>query len=247
MVVHGTAALGGHTNWSQASSMGVCTATSSRKVIACETVPLFLLLNTALGWSSQHSLVKLAAGSMPVSSQNALTMGETATSHTFPFGHWHHRLRTSSPTLCKAWEYTSNHSVLSTSPCTSSCIMNCSMFRMVGVGGQTSCPCTLRPHCQTARKRLASERVVPSAPDANGVMHSYQGTSLSEMSWTANCNQCVVCQVGSTVSRVSSSSLMSRRYTAYCPGLPPEHSGPPPADAPLPLFPCRFTRRTDVC
>ena len=175
---------------------------SSRKVIACKTVPLSLLLNTALSWSSQQSLVQLAVGSTPVSSQNALTMGETATSRAFPFGHCHRRLRTASPTLCKVREYTSNHSVLSTSPRTSSRIMNCPMFRMVGVGRQMSRPCTLRLHCQTARRHLASERATPSAPSINGAMHSYQGTSLSKMPWTANCNQCVVHQVGSTVSRV---------------------------------------------
>ena len=213
----------------------------------CETAPLSLLLNTALGWSSQQSLVQLAAGSTPVSSQNALTMGETATSHAFPFSHCHHQLHTASPTLCKAQEYISNHSVLSTSPHTSSRVMNCPMFRTVGAGGQPSCLCTLRLHPQTARKHLASKRATPLAPDVNGAMHSYQGTSLSEMPWTANCNQCVVCQVGSTVSRVSSSLPMSRWYMTCCPGLPPEHSGPPPADAPPPLSPHCFMRQTSVC
>ena len=172
------AALGGHTNWSQVLSVGLCTAMSSRKVIMCETAPLSLLLNTALGWSSQQSLVQLVAGSTP---------------------------------------------------------------------GSTSCLCTLRLHPQTARKHLASERATPLAPDVNGAMHSYQGTSLSEMPWTANCNQRVVCQVGSTVSRVSSSLPMSRWYMACCPGLPPEHSGPPPADAPPLLSPHCFMRQTSVC
>ena len=191
-----------------------------RKVIACETVPLSLLLNTALSWSSQQSLVHLAVGSTPVSSQNALTMGETATSHAFPFSHCHRRPRTASPTLCKVRDYTSNHSVLSTSPHTSSHVMNCLMFRTVGAGGQMSHPCTLRLHCQTVRRHLASERAVPSAPNVNSMMHSYQGTSSSKMPWTANCNQRVVCQVGLTVSRVSSSSPMSKRYMAHCPRLP---------------------------
>ena len=115
--------------------------------------------------------------------------------------------------------------------------MNCPMFRTVGAGGQMSHPCTLRLHCQMARRHLASERAAPSAPDVNGMMHSYQGTSSSKMPWTANCNQRVVCQVGSTVSRVSSSSSMSRWYAACCPGLPLVHSSPPPAKDPLPLSP----------
>ena len=167
------AAIGGHTNWSQASSVGVHTAMSSKKVIVCKAAPLSLLLNTALGWNSQQSLVQLAAGSTPVSSQNAFTMGETAISRAFPFSHCHHRPHTASPTLCKAQEYTSNHSVLSTSPCTSSRVMNCPMFRTVGVGGQTSRPCTLRLHHQMARRHLVSERATPLAPDVNGAMHSY--------------------------------------------------------------------------
>ena len=208
----------------------------SRKVIACKTAPLSLLLNTTLGWSSQQSLVQLAVGSTPVSSQKALTMGETATSHAFPFSHCHCRPCTASPTLCKVWEYTSNHSVLSTSPRTSSHIMNCLMLRTVGASGQMSCPCTLM-----VRRCLASKRAAPLTPDANGMTHSYQGISSLEMPWTANCNQRVVRQVRSTVSRVSSSSPMSRQYTACCLGLPPEHSGPPPADDPLPLSPHHFT------
>ena len=220
---------------------------SSKKVIVCEAAPLSLLLNTALGWSSQQCLVQLAAGSTLVSSQNALTMGKTTISQAFPFGHCHCRLHTASPTLCKAWEYTSNHSVLSMSPRTSSHVMNCPMFRMVGAGGQTSQPCTLRLHRQTVRRCLASERAAPSVPDIYSTTHSYQGTSSSEIPWTANCNQRVICQVGSTVSSVSSSLPMSRWYTARCPGLPPEHSDPPPADAPLLLSPHHFTRRTGVC
>ena len=200
------ATLGGHTNWSHASSVGMHTAMSSRKVIAHETAPLSLLLNTALGGSSQQSLVQEVAGSMLVSSQNALTMGETATSHAFPFSHCHHRPHTASPTLCKAREYTSNHSELSTSPCTSSHIMNCPMFRMVGVGGQMSHPCTLRLHRQTARRHLASERAMPLAPDINGMTHSYQGTSSSEMPWTANCT-----------------SVLFAKWGQLFPGSPPLH------------------------
>ena len=158
MVAHGTAALGSHTNWSQASSMGTRTARSSRKVIACEIVPLSLLLYTPLGGSSQQSLVQKAASTTLVASQNALTNGETFTSHAFPFGHCHCQPCMASPTLCKAWEYASNHSKLSMSPCTLFCVMNCPMSRTVGVGGQTSHPCTLALHCQTVRRCLASER-----------------------------------------------------------------------------------------
>ena len=234
--------MGGHTNWSQALSVRVRTSMLSKKVIACETVPLSLLLNTALSWSSQQSLVQLAAGSTPVSSQNALTMGKTTISHAFPFGHCHRQPHTASPTLCKAQEYTSNHSMLSTSPHTSSHVMNCPMFRTVGAGGQMSQPCTLRLHHQMVRRCLASERATPSVPNVNGTMHSYQGTSLSKIPWTSNCNQRVICQVGSTVSSISSSLPMSRQYMACCPGLPLEHLGPPPADALLLLSPHCFTQ-----
>ena len=85
----GMATLGGHTNWSQASSVGTCTAMSSRKVNMCKIAPLSLLLNTPLSGSSQQSLVQEAASSTPVSSQNTLTSGETPTSRSFPFGHCH--------------------------------------------------------------------------------------------------------------------------------------------------------------
>ena len=134
------AALGGHTNWSQASSMGMRTAMSSRKVIACEMAPLSLLLNIPLGGSSQQSLVQEASSSMPVSSQNTLTSEETPTSRAFPFGHCHRRPCVDSLTRCKAQEYASNHRELSTIPCTSSHFMNCPMLRTVGVDGQTSHP-----------------------------------------------------------------------------------------------------------
>ena len=92
-------------------------------------------------------------------------------------------------------------------------------------------PCTLRLHCQTVRRHWASERAMPSAPNVNGMTHSYQGTSSSEMPWTTNCNQCVVYQVGSTVSRVSSSLLMSRQYMAHLQALPQPriHCHCPPA------------------
>ena len=153
-----------------------------------------------------------------------------------------------STTLCNMWEYTSNHSMLSTSPRTSSHVMNCLMFRTIGADGQMSQPCTLRLHHQMVRRCLASERAVPSAPDVNGAMHLYQGTSSFEIPWTANCSQCVVCQVGSTVSSVSSSfSPMSRWYTVHCPGLPLAHLGPSLPDASLPLFPCPLMWQTGVC
>ena len=235
------ATMGGHTNWSQALSVGVHTA-RFKKVITCKTTPLSLLLNTALGCSSQQSLVQLATGSTPVSSQNALTRGETAISHAFPFGHLHRRLDTASPTLCNAQEYTSNHSVLSIPPRTSSHIINCPMFRTIGAGGQTFRPCTLRLRHQKARRCLVSERTTPSAPDVNGVMHSYQGTLSFEIPWTTNCSQRVVCQLGSTVSSISSSfSPMSRWYTVCCTGFPLVHLGPSPPDASLPLSPCCLT------
>ena len=128
--------------------------------------------------------------------------------------------------LCKVWEYTLNHSELSTFPCTSSCIMNHPMFRTVGVGRQMSHPCTLALHCQMVRRRLASERAVLLAPVISGAMYSYQGTSSSKMPWATNYNQRVVHQVGSTVSSVSSSSPMSTWYPVCCLGLPPEHSSP---------------------
>ena len=161
-------------------------AMSSRKVITWDIMPLSLLLNTTLGGSSQQSFVQEVASSTPVSSQNALTSGETPTSHAFPFGHCHHRLHMASLTLCKAWEYASNHRESSTFSSTSSHIINCPMLRAVGAGGQTSCPWTLILHRQMARRHLASDRAVPSVPTINGVMSSYQGTLSSEMPWTAN-------------------------------------------------------------
>ena len=125
--------------------------------------------------------------------------------------------------------------------------MNCPMFRTVGVGGQTSHPCTLALHHQMARRCLASERAVPSAPIISSVTYSYQGTSSSKMSWTANCNQCVVCQVGSTVSSISSSSLMSTWYPVCCLGLPVEHSCLPSAEDRWLVSSCLITRWTGIC
>ena len=139
-----------------------------------------------------------------------------------------------------------NHSELSTSPCTSSRVMNCPMFRVVGVVGQMSHPCTLALHHQMTRRHLASERAVPSAPFISGATYSYQGTSSSEMPWTANCNQCVVHQVGSTVSSVSSSSPMSMQYPVCCLGLPPEHSSLPLAEFWWPVSSRRITWQTSI-
>ena len=144
--------------------MGIRMATSSRKVIAWDITPLSLLLNTPLSGSSQQSLVQVAASSMPVSSQNALTSGETPTSCTFPFGHCHRQLHVASLTLCKVQEYGLNHGKLSTFPSTSSHVINCPMLRAVRVGGQTSHPWTLILHCQMVRRCLASNRATPSAP-----------------------------------------------------------------------------------
>ena len=222
MVARGMATLGGHTNWSQALSMGTRTAMSSRKVITCEIAPLFLLLNTPLRGSSQQSLVQEVASWMLVSSQNTLTSGETPTSRAFPFGHCYHRPCAASLTLCKVWEYASNHRELSTIPCTSSHIMNCPMLRTIGAGGEMTHPWTLLLHHQMARRCLASERAAPSVPTISSVMRSYQGTSSFEMPWTASCSQRVALQVGSTVSSVSSSSPMSNWCPVHCPGLPPE-------------------------
>ena len=224
------AALGSHTNWSQASSMGTRMATSSRKVIMCEIAPLFLLLNTPLGGSFQQSLIQKAVSSMPVSSQNTLTSGETPTSWAFPFGHCHHRLGAASLTLCKAWEYALNHRESSIAPSTSSCIINCPMLRTVRVDGQTSHPWALILHHQMAKGHLASERATPSAPTVSGVMRSYQGTSSSGMPWTTNCSQRVALQVWSTVSSISSSLPMSIWYPVHCPGLPLECSSLPSAE-----------------
>ena len=212
----------------------------------CEIVPLSLL-NTSLSGSSQQSLVQEAVSSMLVSSQSTLTSGETPASCTFPFGHCQGQLHAASLTLCKAQEYALNHSELSRSPCTSSCIMNCPMFRAVGAGRQMSCPCTLILHHQTVRRCLASEKAAPSAPVVSSAMNSYQATSSSKMPWTTNCNQHVVCQVGSTVSSITSSTLMSMRYPVHCPRLPPEQSGLPSAEDWWPLSSHHFMRQTSIC
>ena len=184
--------------------------------------PLSLLLNTPLGRSSQHSFVQEVVGSAPVSSQNALTRGETPTSHTFPFGHCHHQPCVASLTLCKAWEYASNHRESSIIPSTSSCIINHPMLRTIGAGGQMSCPWTLILHHHMERRHLASERAEPSAPTVSSVTRLYQGTLSSEMPWTTNCSQWVALQVGSTVSSISSSSPISIWYPVHCLGLPTE-------------------------
>ena len=184
--------------------MGTCTAMSSRKVIAWDIASLSLLLNTPLSGSSQQSLVQEVASSMPVSSQNALTSGETPTSCAFPFGYCHCQPHTASPTLCKAWEYALNHKESSTFSSTSSRIINCPMLSTVRAGRQMSHPWTLILHHQMVRRCLASERAAPLAPTINSVMSSYQGTSSSEMPWTTNCSQQVVLQVGSTVLSISS-------------------------------------------
>ena len=133
------------------------------------------------------------------------------------------------------------------SPCTSSCIMNCPMFRTVRAGGQMSHPCTLELHCQMVRRCLASERAMPSAPIINSVTYLYQGTSLSEMPWTTNCNQRVVHQVGSTVSSISSSLPMSTQYPVCCLGLPLEHSSLPSAEDWWPVSSRHITWWTSMC
>ena len=131
--------------------------------------------------------------------------------------------------------------------CTSSHVMNCPMFRIVGVGGQTSHPCTLALHCQMVRRCLASERAMPMAPVISSVTYSYQGTSSSEMPWTTNCNQRVVHQVGSTVSSIFSSLPMSTGYPVHCPGLPLEHSSLPSAEDRWLVSSHHITWQTGVC
>ena len=108
-------------------------------------------------------------------------------------------------------------------------------------------PCTLALHRQTVRRCLASERAMPLAPVISSAMYSYQGTSSSEMPWTANCNQHVVCQVGSTVSNVSSSSPMSTWYPVHCLGLPLEHSRLPLAEDQWLVSSHFIMRQTGVC
>ena len=115
-----------------------------------------------------------------------------------------------------------NHRELSTFSSTSSRVINCPMLRAVGAGGQTSCPWTLIFHCQTARRHLAKDTAASSVPMVKGMTHLAQGTSSSGMPWTTNWSQHVVLQVGSMVSRVSSSSPMSTWYSVPCPGLPLE-------------------------
>ena len=104
------------------------------------------------------------------------------------------------------------------------------MLRAVRVGGQTSHPWTLILHHQMARRCLARDTAAPSVPTVKGLMHSVQGTSSSEMPWTANWSQRVVLQVGSTVSRVSPSLPMSICYSVFCPGHPLEDSSWPGPD-----------------
>ena len=240
------AVLSGHTNWSQALSVGTRTATLSRKVIVCKIAPLSLLLNTPFGRSSQQSLVQEAVSSTPVSSQNTLTSGKTPTFHAFPFGHCHCQPCMASLTLCKTREYASNHRESFTTPSTPSHIINCPMLRTVRVHGQMSCPWTLRLYHQM-RRHLASERVAPSALTVSSVTRSYQGTSLSGMPWTANCSQWVALQVGSTVSSISSSLPMSIWYPVHCPGLPLECSSLPSAEYWQPSSSCCITWWTCIC
>ena len=142
------------------------------------------------------SFVQEVASSTLVSYQNALTSGETPTSHTFPFGHCHHRPHAASLTLCKAQEQAMNHRESSTFSSTSSWVINCPMLRAIRAGGQMSHPWTLMLHCQMARRCLANDKAVPLVPTIKGLTSSYQGTSSSEMPWTAKWSQRVVLEVG---------------------------------------------------
>ena len=181
-----------------------------------------------------------------MTSQNALTKGETPTSCALPLA---------TANVDRVWllQLTAGCGNMpqTTVNCphllaTSSCFMNCPMSRAIGAGGQMSCPWTLILHRQMARRCLASERAVPLAPIISSVTNSYQGTSSSEMPWTTNCNQRVVCQVGWTVSSISSSSPMSMQYTVCCPGLPLEHSSLPSPEDRWPSSSCHITW-TGVC
>ena len=121
------------------------------------------------------------------------------------------------------------------------------MLRTVRAGGQMSHPCTLALHHQMVSRCLASERAAPLAPIISSAMNLYQGTSSSKMPWTTNCNQRVVCQVGSTVSSISSSSPMSMWYPVHCLGLPLEHSSLPSAEDRWPVSSCCIMPWTGIC
>ena len=125
--------------------------------------------------------------------------------------------------------------------------MNCPMLRAIGVGGQTSHLWTFIFHCQTVRRHMAKDTAASSVPMVKGMMHLAQGTSSPEMPWTANWSHCVVFQVGSMVSRVSPSLLMSTWYSAHCPGLPLEDSGLPSAGLPGLSSSHRTMWQTGVC
>ena len=117
-----------------------------------------------------------------------------------------------------------NHRELSTFSSTPSWVINCPMLRAIRVGGQMSRPWTLILYCQMVRKCLAKDMAVSLVPTVKGMMHLAQDTSSSGMPRTANWSQCVVLQVGSMVSSVSSLP-MSTWYSVHCPGLPLEDSG----------------------
>ena len=140
-----------------------------------------------------------------------------------------------------------NHRELSTFSSTSSQVINCPMLRAVGVGGQMSHPWTLILHRQMARRCLANDKAVPSVPTVKRMMSSCQGTSSSEMPWTAKWSQGVVLQVGLTVSSMSPSSPMSTWYPVRCPGLPLEDSGLLSAEHLWPSSSCHTTQWTGVC
>ena len=54
------------------------------------------------------------------------------------------------------------------------------------VGGQTSRPRTLTLHLHIMRRHLVNDRAAPCVPTVRGMTNSYQGTSSSEMPWTAS-------------------------------------------------------------
>ena len=108
-------------------------------------------------------------------------------------------------------------------------------------------PWTLILHWQMTRRCLANDKAMPSVPTVKGMTSSCQGTSSSEMAWTAKWSQRVVLQVGLTLSSVSPSLPMSTWYPVHCPGLPLEDSGLPSAEHLRLSSSCHTMWWTGVC
>ena len=135
-----------------------------------------------------------------------------------------------------------SHRELSTFSSTSSWVINCSMLRAIRAGRQKSHPWTLILHHQTVRRCLAKDTAMSSVPTVKGMTHSAQDTSSSRMPLTTNWSQCVILQVRSMVSSVSSSLPMSTWYSVPCPGLPLEDSSLPSVEHQQPSSSCRTMR-----